>query len=162
MKMQNWKNNFCYDSTDLKQKIVEKEKIEEMIDPADQESSYERFLKGKNMIEGVNEIEQDIDGGIELLKKINYWKLFRCFDLLLQVTCKREYNSKKHSDVLLLYGKVLLREKQFTEAKKMIKKSVKKENSEAMFEYGKLLYCGKETQGNEVFSPFSWKRIWEK
>lgn len=71
MKMQNWKNNFCYDSTDLKQKIVEKEKIEEMIDPADQESSYERFLKGKNMIEGVNEIEQDIDGGIELLKKFN-------------------------------------------------------------------------------------------
>ena len=42
-----------------------------MIDPADQESSYERFLKGKNMIEGVNEIEQDIDGGIELLKKFN-------------------------------------------------------------------------------------------
>ena len=148
-------------------KIVEKEKIIETLKmKKDQLYAKELFISGKNLIER-NDESQDIVGGIQLLEqsisndcldaRIYYCRLLingkliprnieKAKELLL------EKINTNDSNVMLLYGKVLLHEKEFNEAKKMIKRSVVKENIEAMFEYGKLLYSKNKEKAMKYFN----------
>ena len=50
---------------------------------------------------------------------------------------------------MLLYGKILLHENNFKKAHKMIRRSARKKNSEAEYEYGKMLFCGQGCTANE-------------
>lgn len=54
-----------------------------------------------------------------------------------------------NSDVLLLYGKTLKKEKDYENAKKYFEKSAKSGNAEAMYELGKLSYKGLGCEQNE-------------
>ena len=115
------------------------------------------YLKGKDLIEGTSDIQKDIEKGIRYLKEsisLNYTKslLYYCELLIDGKIIPRDLEKakmylterlkEKNSNIKLLYGKILLHEKNFSEAKIYIKKSVRKGNAKAIYEYGKMLYLG--------------------
>ncbi|KAK8892762.1 hypothetical protein M9Y10_030003 [Tritrichomonas musculus] len=119
---------------------------------------FAQFEVGSYIIEGKENFPKSTEVGIMLLQKsiqegcidaaIYYSRMLIegniiSRDLSEASKILKKYSSDSNSTVILLYGMIKKKSKDYQKAHYYIKESAKLGNSEAMFEYGKLLYRGK-------------------
>ena len=164
--------NIDDEKADTRQKIIEIEDIQTLDNSINYSDIHQianldpqtQFIIGKNLIEGTNNYQKDIMLGIkyleESIKNDNFDSLIYYCQILIDGTIiskniqkaklylKNKLNDNNDS-IMLLYGKILIHEKQLKEAKEIIFQCTKKGNIEAMYEYGKILFFGRGCEKNE-------------
>ena len=129
------------------------------------ENDHEKqFLVGTYLIEEKNEFPRNTEIGIKYLEKSISKGCFDCAVYYSQILIDgklvpkdflkaKKYLSKclnkDDGRVFLLYGKILKKEKKFSEARNYFQKGSKKGNSESMYYYAKMLILGEGGNKNE-------------
>ena len=125
-----------------------------------------QFIVGRSLVEGKDNFPKDIEIGVKYLEKsvtenCTEALIYYC-QMLVQGTVipsnvekakkylkKSQKESQKDARVSLLYGRIMKKEKNFTDAKKSFEKSAKLGNKEAMYEYAKMTFKGEGCKKND-------------
>lgn len=137
--------NDIYNKLDEKSKILVDESVN---DPK------KMFLVGKSFVEGRESFPQNLEIGVRFLtnsiENCVHSLVYYC-ELLIQGSIIPQYLTKARKLIQtklanneelssLLIGKILKKEKNYTQSKDFFLKSIELGNAEAMYEYGKMIY----------------------
>lgn len=129
-----------------------------------QDDAEKHFQVGKNLFEGLNNFPIKTEIGIKYFEQsikngcidsvIYYSGQLIDAKIIPQDLDKAKKILKKHlrsnnPDILLLYGKIMKKEKKYSKAMKYFDIASKSGCVETMYEYGKLLYKGRGCSKNE-------------